>query len=105
MKKLIKELFIIWSVQDVASLLTATGIKTASTAATPAISRTDFMKKREVRELMTKEQFEREKNYQVMLFIIKKMARKGLITEQEYKKIGSMMLEKYNPLLGSLCGI
>lgn len=63
------------------------------------------MKKREVRELMTKEQFEREKNYQVMLFIIKKMARKGLITEQEYKKIGSMMLEKYNPLLGSLCGI
>jgi ribosomal protein S20 len=94
-------------VQDVASFLTATAIKTASIAATPAISRTGFIKKikREVRKLMTKEQFEREKNYQVMLFIIKKMARKGLITEQEYKKIGSMMLEKYNPLLGSLCGI
>lgn len=52
---------------------------------------------------MTKGQFEREKDYRVMLFIAKTMLKKGLITEQEYKKINGMMLEKYRPLLGLLC--
>lgn len=36
---------------------------------------------------MTPEQFEREKAYRVTLSIAKTMLKKGLITEQEYKKI------------------
>ncbi len=52
---------------------------------------------------MTQIQFQREKNYQTLHSITKSMLQKGLITEQEYKKIDAMMLEKYRPLLGSLC--
>ena len=51
---------------------------------------------------MTHAQFEREKNYQVSLAIAKSMRKRELITEQEYKKIDTMMLEKYRPLLGAL---
>lgn len=51
---------------------------------------------------MTKEQFEREKNYQIMLWIAKSMLQRGLITKQEYKKIDTMMFEKYCPLVGAL---
>ncbi|ODA42694.1 hypothetical protein DSBG_0568 [Desulfosporosinus sp. BG] len=50
--------------------------------------------------MMTTEQFDREKVYRVTLAIAKTMLKKGLITEQEYKKIDGMMLEKYRPLLG-----
>lgn len=52
---------------------------------------------------MTSEQFEREKAYCITLAIAKSMMQKGLITEQEYRKIDRMMLEKYRPLLGALC--
>jgi hypothetical protein len=52
---------------------------------------------------MTQEQFEREKGYRVTLSIAKSMLQGGLITEQEYKKIDIMMIEKYRPLLGVLC--
>ncbi len=52
---------------------------------------------------MTQEQFEREKAYRVTLSIAKSMLQNGLITEQEYKKIDIMMIEKYRPLLGVLC--
>ncbi|WP_165574430.1 SHOCT domain-containing protein [Desulfosporosinus sp. HMP52] len=48
---------------------------------------------------MTTEQFDREKSYRVMLSIAKTMLQKGLITEQDYKRIDRMMLEKYRPLL------
>lgn len=51
---------------------------------------------------MTKEQFEREKNYRVSIVIAKVMLSKNLITKYEYNKIDSMLIEKYKPILGSL---
>ena len=51
---------------------------------------------------MTPEQFEREKAYRITMSLAKTMLKKGLITQQEYKKIDGMMLEKYRPLLGVL---
>lgn len=52
---------------------------------------------------MTSEQFEREKACRITLSIAKTMLQRGLITEQDNKKIEGMMLEKYRPLLGVLC--
>lgn len=51
---------------------------------------------------MTGEQFHREQAYQVTLAIARSMLRGRLITEDEYRNIGAMMLEKYRPLIGSL---
>ena len=51
---------------------------------------------------MTKEQFEREKVYGVMLSIARAMLSKGLITKQEYKRIEVMLVDKYMPILASL---
>lgn len=51
---------------------------------------------------MTQEQFEREKAYGVTLSIARSMLKSGLINEREYKKIDTMMLNKYRPILGSL---
>ena len=51
---------------------------------------------------MTKEQFEREKNYQTSRAIVKSMLNNGVITEKEYKKIDTMLTKKYNPLLGNV---
>lgn len=52
---------------------------------------------------MTYEQFEREKNYRVSLAIAKTMLAKGIINEQDYEKIDTILLDKYRPLLGCLC--
>jgi hypothetical protein len=52
---------------------------------------------------MTQEQFEREKTYRVTMSIARSMLQRGLINEQEYKKIDKMMLKKYRPILGVLC--
>lgn len=52
---------------------------------------------------MTHEQFEREKNYRVSLCIAKAMLAQGLITPHDYKRIDSLLIEKYNPQVGSLC--
>ncbi len=51
---------------------------------------------------MTKEQFKEEKNYQASKMCFHKMLEKGVITQEEYKQIGTILLEKYQPLLGSL---
>lgn len=51
---------------------------------------------------MTPEQFKSEKDYRVTLSIAKSMLQRGLITEQEYKKIDGIMLEKYRPLLDAV---
>lgn len=52
---------------------------------------------------MTSEQFEREKTYQVTISIARSMLQQGIITEREFKKVNRMMVEKYRPLIGSLC--
>lgn len=51
---------------------------------------------------MTKEQFRREKLYQITLAIARSMFRRGLITAGELCEIETVMLTKYRPLLGSL---
>lgn len=51
---------------------------------------------------MTKEQFEREKNYQTSRVIVKSMLDKGLVTEKEYKKIDTKLACEYRPLFGSI---
>lgn len=54
---------------------------------------------------MNKEQFERERLYQVTLTLARTMLRRGLITEDELAIIDTKMREKYKPLLGTLCPV
>ena len=51
---------------------------------------------------MTKEQFEREKNYQVSRSIVSSWLKKGIITEKEYKKIDTKLVAKFRPIIGTL---
>jgi hypothetical protein len=53
--------------------------------------------------LMTQEQFECEKNYRISLAVAKRMRLAGIISEQDYKKIDTILLEKYQPVLGCIC--
>lgn len=53
---------------------------------------------------MTPEQFEREKTYQVTLAIVRSLLDQGIITEKDYKKVNKMMVQKYHPPIGGLCG-
>ena len=47
--------------------------------------------------MMTKEQFQREKNYQTSRAIVRSMLDKGLVTEKEYKKIDTKLASKDSP--------
>lgn len=58
---------------------------------------------RKVVTVMSHEQFEREKNYRVSLSIAKAMLSKGIISEQEYSIIDTMLIARYRPIIGSLC--
>lgn len=51
---------------------------------------------------MSKEQFEREKNYRVSLAIAKSMLKKEIITDEDYSIIDIMLKAKYRPIIGSL---
>lgn len=51
---------------------------------------------------MTKEQFDREKNYRVSISIIKSLLNKGMISEKDYRKIDTKLAQKYRPVFGSL---
>ena len=51
---------------------------------------------------MTPEQMRDDMRYQAALSVAKGMLEKGLITEEEYAKIDTRLLEKYRPYLGSL---
>jgi hypothetical protein len=51
---------------------------------------------------MTTADFKREKLYQTNIAIVRTMKKNGLITEDEFCKIDTMLLEKYQPLLGRL---
>jgi len=48
--------------------------------------------------MMSKEQFEREKNYRVFLAIVKSMLKKGVITDDDYFSIDTMLVAKYHPI-------
>lgn len=51
---------------------------------------------------MSKEEFKNEKLYQTTMHIARKMLNEGLITEEEYRQIDTIFLEKYQPTLGTL---
>ena len=48
------------------------------------------------------DQFEREKLYQATMNMFQGMLKEGVITEEQYAIIDTKMLEKYQPLLGTL---
>lgn len=51
---------------------------------------------------MNEDQFEREKLYQATMNMFRSMLKKGLITKEQYAIIDTKMLQKYQPLLGTL---
>lgn len=51
---------------------------------------------------MTDKQFNSELEYQLLRSIINQMKNEDIITEQEYKKIDTKLLEKYEPIFGTL---
>ncbi|WP_414733894.1 SHOCT domain-containing protein [Acetobacterium carbinolicum] len=51
---------------------------------------------------MTKEQFDQEMNYHVSLIITKQLLSRGIITEEEFKQMDALLLEKYLPIISSL---
>lgn len=51
---------------------------------------------------MTDEQFEHEKQYLASMNFFQGMLKVGLITKEQYAIIDTKMLEKYEPLLGTL---
>jgi hypothetical protein len=51
---------------------------------------------------MTTEQFNRERNYYISIYIAKMMKNRGLISKKEYAKIDTILIENQRPLLGSL---
>jgi len=50
---------------------------------------------------MSKEQFEREWLYQASAAIARTMLHRGLLTQEEYCRFDTILLEKYRPVLGS----
>jgi len=51
---------------------------------------------------MTNGQFEREKNYGVVMAVARMMLSKGLISEKDYQKIDTIYKAKYRPIIGAL---
>lgn len=51
---------------------------------------------------MTKEEFDRERRYQLLMYQVKKMLREGLITEVEFLEIDTRYRQKYRPKTGGL---
>lgn len=73
-------------------------MRTENTAPTSATSQTAS----EAVMVMNEDQFEREKLYQATMNMFRSMLKKGLITEEQYTIINTKMLQKYQPLLGTL---
>ena len=51
---------------------------------------------------MSKEQMRQEKLYQATMSMVRRMLAEGLITEEEYRQIDTMFIEKYQPKIGVL---
>lgn len=52
--------------------------------------------------MLTKPQFENEKNYETTMSIIRTLRKQGIVSEDEYKQIDTIFLRKYEPILGNL---
>ena len=85
------------SVQTAAGPFRFTGAPRESTAAMPATSSIGL----EV-AAVSKEQLTNEKLYQATMSMVRRMLEKGLISEEEYRQIDTMFLEKYRPVFGTL---
>lgn len=51
---------------------------------------------------MSKEEFRNEKLYQTTMHLVRKMLSEGIISEDEYRQIDTIFLEKYQPVFGTL---
>lgn len=51
---------------------------------------------------MSKEAFRNEKLYQTTMYLARKMLEEGVISEEEYRQIDTIFLEKYKPVFGTL---
>ena len=52
--------------------------------------------------LMSKEELRNEKLYQTTMHMVRKLFEDGVITEEEYRQIDTIFLEKYKPVFGTL---
>lgn len=51
---------------------------------------------------MSKEELKNEKLYQATMYMVRKLFEDGIITEEEYRQIDTIFLEKYHPIFGTL---
>ena len=51
---------------------------------------------------MSKEDMRREKLYQTTMHITRKMLKDGIISEDDYRRVDKIFLEKYKPVFGTL---
>ncbi len=51
---------------------------------------------------VSKEQFRAERLYLMSLSVAKSMLEKGVISEEEFSQIDTILREKYRPILGTL---
>ena len=51
---------------------------------------------------MENKNFEREKSYQVTMNLFRQLLKQGVIDKEEYNKIDTKMIEKYQPVFGTL---
>lgn len=56
----------------------------------------------EVTDRMDRKQFEAEKRYHRCLSLARALRAKGLLTEEEYAQIDTILLQKYRPTLSTL---
>lgn len=52
--------------------------------------------------IMNNADFEREKAYQITMTLVRRLKLSGTITDEEYCKVNTIMLEKYRPILSTL---
>ncbi len=51
---------------------------------------------------MNNADFEREAAYQTTMSLVRQLKKNGVVTDEEYRKINTSMLERYRPVLGTL---
>lgn len=51
---------------------------------------------------MSREEFRNEKLYQTTMHLARKMLSEGIISEEEYRQIDTIFLEKYKSVFGTL---
>ena len=52
--------------------------------------------------MMSKEEFRNEKLYQTTMHLARKMLEEGVVSEEEYRRVDTIFLEKYKPVFGTL---